>query len=102
MYNAFSRPICDWMAEFHPPDEGRKKLSEGFMSAFIGSLGDKWRRESRDSMRYEAGMVNRVFALLPYMSVYEWKILMYLLGPQKVMKRGPFEIFGTLMPEWTP
>ena len=27
---------------------------------------------------------------------------MYLLGPKEVMKRGPFEIFGTLMPEWTP
>ena len=50
LYNAFSRPICDSVAEFHPPDEGRKKLSEGFMSSFIGSLGDKWRRESRDSM----------------------------------------------------
>ena len=47
-------------------------------------------------------MVNRVFALLPQMGVYEWKILMYLLGPKELMKLGPFEIFGTLMPEWTP
>ena len=43
LYNAFSRPICDWMAEFHPPDEGREKLSEGFMNVIIESLGDKWR-----------------------------------------------------------
>ena len=41
-------------------------------------------------------------ALLPYMSVYEWRILMYLLGPKELVRRGSFEIFGTLMPEWTP
>ena len=27
---------------------------------------------------------------------------MYLLGPKEVVRRGPFEIFGTLMPGWTP
>ena len=95
-------PIRDWVAESHPPDEGREGLSEGFMNEFIASLGDKWRRESRDSRGYDAGMVNRVFSLLPYMNVYEWRILMYLLGPREVARRGPFEVFGTVMPEWTP
>ena len=90
------------MAEFHPPDEGRERLSEGFMNVIVGSLGEKWKRELRETMKYEAGMVKRVFALLPQLSVYEWKILTYLLGPKELMKRGPFEIFGTVMPEWTP
>ena len=27
---------------------------------------------------------------------------MYLLGPKEVVRRGPFEIFGTVMPGWTP
>ena len=46
-------------------------------------------------------MINQVFALLPQMSVYEWKILMYLLGPKELIKHGPFKIFGNIMPEWT-
>ena len=27
---------------------------------------------------------------------------MYLLGPKEVARRGPFEIFGTVLPGWTP
>ena len=27
---------------------------------------------------------------------------MYLLGPKEVVKRGPFEIFGTVLPGWSP
>ena len=36
------------------------------------------------------------------MSVYEWKLLVYLLGPVDLIEEGPFEIFGVLMPERTP
>ena len=44
----------------------------------------------------------QVFALLPDLSIYEWRMLMYLLGPKEVVRRGPFEIFGTVLPGWTP
>ena len=27
---------------------------------------------------------------------------MYLLGAKELVKRGPFEIFGTVLPEWSP
>ena len=47
-------------------------------------------------------MVKRVFALLPGMSIFEWRVLKYLLGPKEVVRRGPFEIFGIVMPGWTP
>ena len=76
LYTAFSRPLRDWVADSYTGEEEQRRRSEGFMSEFIASLGDKWRRESRDSRGYDAGMVNQVFALLPQMSIYEWKILM--------------------------
>ena len=59
--------------------------------------GNENREKLRDTIR-----INQMFALLPQMSIYEWKILMYLLGPKELIKQGPFKIFGTLMPEWTP
>ena len=90
------------MEEFNPPAEGRKEVSKGFMNVITGSLGNKWKRDSREAAKYSPEMINQVSALLPQMSIYEWKILMYLLGPKELVKQGPFKIFGTRMPEWTP
>ena len=72
------------------------------MSEFMASFGEKWRRESRFLRAYDAGMVKQVFALLPDMTIYEWRILKYLLGPKEMVRRGPFEIFGTVIPGWSP
>ena len=52
------------------------------MSEFIASFGEKWRRESRFSKAYDPRVVKQVFALLPDMSIYEWRVLKYLLGPK--------------------
>ena len=105
LYNAFSRSIQDWTGEFNAPQEQRQRgINENLiMDLMIRSLGLTWKRESRDDARRcipEA--VETVFTLLPQMSVYEWKVLVYLLGPSELTKRGPSEIFGTLMPDWTP
>ena len=86
LYTAFSRPLRDWVADSYTGEEEQRRRSEGFMSEFIASLGDKWRRESRYSRGYDAGMVKRVLVLLTDMSVYEWMILMYLLGPKEVVR----------------
>ena len=40
-YNAFSRPLRDWVADSYTGEEEQRRRSEGFMSKFIASLGDK-------------------------------------------------------------
>merc|ERR1711894_232452 len=79
-----------------------RRRGNGYMSELIAGLGEKWRRESRPSKAQEPRVHNQVFDLLPDLSIYEWRMLMYLLGAKEVVKRGPFEIFGTVLPGWSP
>ena len=53
LYDAFSRPLRDWVADSYTGTEEERRRSEGFMSEFIASLGEKWRRESRFSSAYD-------------------------------------------------
>ena len=41
LYNAFSSPLRDLVADSYTGEEERRRRSEGFMSEFIASLGDK-------------------------------------------------------------
>ena len=67
------------MADSYTGTEEERRCSEGFMSEFIASLGEKWRRESRFSRAYDPRVVKQVFVLLLDITIYEWRILKYLL-----------------------
>ena len=54
-----------------------------------------------DARRCSLEAAETVFTLLAQMSVYEWKVLVYLLGSSELRRQGPFEVFGILMPDWT-
>ena len=71
LYEAFSRPLRDWVADSYTGEEEERRRSEGFMSEFIASFGEKWRRESRFSRAYDPRVVKQVFALLPDMTIYD-------------------------------
>ena len=71
LYEAYSKHLRDWVAASYTGTEEDRRRSEGFMSEFIASLGEKWRRESRFSKAYDPRVQRQVFALLPDLSIYE-------------------------------
>ena len=50
LYEAFSRPLRDWVADSYTGTEEERRRSEGFMSEFIASLGEKRSRGFQERM----------------------------------------------------
>ena len=86
LYEAYSRSLRDWASDSGTDAERERRRGNGYMSEFIAGLGEKWRRELRPSKAQDPRVHRQVFDLLPDLSIYEWRMLMYLLGAKEVVK----------------